>query len=200
MILVDYGVGNLHSVRNALVSVGAKVQVSSQPEAIAQADRLVVPGVGAFGDGMQALQQRGLVNVIKDYLNSGRPFLGICLGMQILFEKSDELGQHQGLGHLKGCVRHFPEVRGKIPHTGWNRLSIQKKHPLLRNISDGAYAYFNHSYICEAQPAVTIASSDHDITFTAAVASGAVMGVQFHPEKSQAVGLQILKNFVEFKS
>lgn len=198
IILVEYGVGNIHSVRNALERAGAQIRVSSDPAVIARADRVVLPGVGAFGDGMQALQKRNLVAVLTDFLQSGRPFLGICLGMQLLFEQSEEIGTHHGFGYLRGRVRRFPAIHGKIPHTGWNQITIKRQHPLLKNIPDGSYTYFNHSYICEPDPQVITTSTDYDISFPSMVASGTVMGVQFHPEKSQSVGLQMLKNFVEY--
>lgn len=196
--LVDYGLGNLRSVQKALEAVGGEVRLTSQPEEILAADQVVLPGVGAFGDGMAGLKARGLVSALRKVLERGVPFLGICLGMQLLFESSDELGQHSGLGVLPGQVRRFPARGLKIPQTGWNQLVIQREVPLLRGLKSGDYAYFNHGYYCEAADSThVLAYTEYGLRYASVVGRGRLMGVQFHPEKSQAVGLQILRNFVE---
>jgi glutamine amidotransferase len=196
--LVDYGIGNLRSVEKALRAVGAEVRVTSEAEAILAADQVVLPGVGAFGDGMAGLRQRGLETAIREVAAQGKPLLGICLGMQLLFECSDEQGEHAGLGLLPGHVTRFPQGSLKVPHTGWNQLFNLHPSPLLTGLEQGEYAYFNHSYYCApAEPGDCLASSEYMLRFAAAAGRANVYGVQFHPEKSQAVGLRILRNFVE---
>lgn len=196
--LVDYGIGNLRSVEKALQAVGAEVRLTSDPAEILSATRVILPGVGAFGDGMAGLRQRGLESALKIVAARGVPLLGICLGMQLLFEESDELGRHQGLGLLPGRVRRFPQAGGKVPHTGWNQLHIERPSPLLTGLLSGDYAYFNHSYYCEpADPTDILASTDYILQYASVVGRNNLYGVQFHPEKSQSVGLQILRNFVE---
>ena len=196
--LVDYGIGNLRSVEKALASVGAEVQLTSDPQVILSANQVVLPGVGAFGDGMAGLRQRGLEPVIRQIASQGRPLLGICLGMQLLFESSDEMGQHTGLGLLPGRVTRFAEAGWKVPQTGWNQLNILQDTPLLAGLHSGDYAYFNHSYYCEpAEPQDSLASTEYVMAYASVIGRGSLYGVQFHPEKSQALGLQILRNFVE---
>jgi glutamine amidotransferase len=196
--LVDYGIGNLRSVEKALASVGADVKLTSDPGVILSARQVVLPGVGAFGDGMAGLRQRNLVPVILQIASQAKPLLGICLGMQLLFESSDEMGQHTGLGLLPGRVTRFPETIRKVPQTGWNQLNILQDTPLLAGLSSGDYAYFNHSYYCEpAENRDSLASTDYGFGYTSVAGRGSLYGVQFHPEKSQALGLQILRNFIE---
>jgi len=196
--LIDYGIGNLRSVEKALAAVGADVQLASAPEVIRAADKVVLPGVGAFGDGMAGLRQRGLEAVIETVLQEGKALLGICLGMQLLFEVSYELGEHRGLGLLPGEVRKFERGDLKVPQTGWNQVRTEKDSPLLSGLAPNSYAYFNHSYYCEpANREDILASSEYGVRYAAVVGRGRLYGVQFHPEKSQAVGLQILRNFVE---
>jgi glutamine amidotransferase len=196
--LIDYGIGNLRSVEKALAAVGAEVQLTSAPEVIRAADKVVLPGVGAFGDGMAGLRQRGLEAVIETVLQEGKALLGICLGMQLLFEVSYELGEHRGLGLLPGEVRKFERGDLKVPQTGWNQVRAEKDSPLLSGLAPNSYAYFNHSYYCEpANREDILASSEYGVRYAAVVGRGRLYGVQFHPEKSQAVGLQILRNFVE---
>ena len=196
--LVDYGIGNLRSVEKALASVGADVRLTSDPQVILSARQVVLPGVGAFGDGMAGLRQRGLEPVLQQIATQGKPLLGICLGMQLLFESSDEMGQYTGLGLLPGKVTRFPESGWKVPQTGWNQLNIQQDTPLLAGLSSGDYAYFNHSYYCEpVEPHDSLASTDYILSFSSVVGRGSLYGVQFHPEKSQDLGLQIVRNFVE---
>ncbi len=205
ILLLDYGLGNLRSVAKALAAVGAEVRQSSDPADLARADKIILPGVGAFGDGMAGLRDRGLLAPLRAALEAGVPLLGICLGMQLLFSASEEAPGVDGLGLLPGVVRRFPaDLRAadgqplKVPHTGWNQLWPRAASPLLDGLPAGAYAYFNHGYYCQPEdPADALAESDYGLRFAAVVARGSLYGVQFHPEKSQAVGLQILRNFVE---
>ena len=196
--LIDYGIGNLRSVEKALQAVGGVTRLTEDPKIILAADKVVLPGVGAFGDGMAGLRSRGLYEIVLEVYRAGTPLLGICVGMQLLFEVSEELGEHQGLGLLPGRVRRFPDSGLKIPQTGWNQLNIETQSCLLEGLAPGSYAYFNHSYYCAAahQPDI-LASTDYGLNYASVVGRGNLYGVQFHPEKSQAVGLQILRNFVE---
>jgi glutamine amidotransferase len=196
--LIDYGIGNLRSVEKAFNAVGAQVELTDDPAVIAAADQVVLPGVGAFGDGMAGLKERDLVEVIKTTVSRGTPLLGICLGMQLLFESSDELGAHTGLGMLPGRVKRFPDLGQKIPQTGWNQVIIKRESPLIYGLEQGDYAYFNHSHYCEpALETDSIAVTDYGLTYASIVGRNWLYGVQFHPEKSQSVGLLILRNFVE---
>jgi glutamine amidotransferase len=196
--IIDYGAGNLRSVRNALVHLGADVITLDTPEGLERADKIVLPGVGAFGAGMAALRAAGFEEPLKEAVAAGVPLIGICLGMQYLFESSDEMGLHRGLGLLPGRVTRFPANGPKVPHIGWNQLHIRRDHPLLAGIEDGAYAYFVHSYYVDAsEPDDVLATTDYGIEVAAVVARGNLFGIQPHPEKSQAVGLRILRNFVE---
>ena len=198
--ILDYGVGNLFSLRSSFRAIGAEAVVTADPAVIARADRLVLPGVGAFRDAAEKLRASGLERVLLSEAKAGKPLLGICLGMQLLFESSSEYGEHPGLGLLPGHVvgmagRIPPEL--KIPHIGWNALHITRIHPLLSNIREGDCVYFVHSFFAADCDASTIAVTDYGIPLTAAVARGSVMGCQFHPEKSGAVGLAILRAFCE---
>lgn len=195
--LIDYGIGNLRSVQKALEHVGAPVTLTEDPAAILAAEKVVLPGVGAFGDGMKGLRARGLVETVRRVAARGTPLLGICLGMQVLFESGEEMGEHAGLGLLPGRVRRFQAVGLKVPHTGWNQIEPCADSPLLYGLPRGAYAYFNHSYYCQAQPADTLAVTDYGGAYPSIVGRGRVYGIQFHPEKSQQVGLSLLRNFVE---
>jgi glutamine amidotransferase len=196
--LIDYGIGNLRSVQKALEAVGGEVCLTSQKDEILEAEKAVLPGVGAFGDGMQGLQQRGLLPAIESLVDRETPLLGICLGMQLLFETSLERGEHLGLGLLAGQVMAFESDRLKIPQTGWNQILPERESILLAGIPQGSYAYFNHGFYCQpADEEVIVASTQYGIRYSSIVARGRLYGVQFHPEKSQSVGLQILKNFVE---
>jgi glutamine amidotransferase len=196
--IVDYGAGNLRSVRNALVHLGANVVTIDRPEQLKDAEKIVLPGVGAFGAGMKALRESGFVKPIIEAANGGIPLIGICLGMQYLFETSEEMGQHEGLGLLKGQVIKFPEGTPLIPHIGWNQLNFKKNTPFLSGVEDGSYAYFVHSYYVEpANDEDVLATTDYGLEYASVVGRGNVFGIQCHPEKSQSVGLQILKNFVE---
>jgi glutamine amidotransferase len=197
--IVDYGAGNLRSVRNALNYLGADVVTAGSPDELAGAEKVVLPGVGAFGAGMAALRERGFEGPLKEAVEAGTPLLGICLGLQYLFESSDEMGQHSGLGLLRGRVTRLPEEDGlKIPHIGWNSLTIRQESPLLTGVPDQAYAYFVHSYAVVADdPADVLATTDYGVPFVSVVGRGNVFGIQCHPEKSQGVGLRILKNFLD---
>lgn len=233
--LIDYGIGNLRSVEKALQAAGelqTPIQISSEPAVILAADKVVLPGVGAFGDGMAGLRERRLVEVVLEVARRGTPLLGICVGMQLLFEVGEEMGEHGGLGLLPGRVRRFdlspgpsprmwrgedatPGSRGenpplpplakggggealKIPQTGWNQLQVERPSPLLDGFPPASYAYFNHSYYCDAAEAGDVlASTWYGLRYASAVGRGRVYGVQFHPEKSQAVGLLLLRNFIQ---
>jgi len=199
IILIDAGTGNLRSVQKALENAGARVTRSDDPQAVLSARKVVLPGVGAFGDFMSGLRARGLQDAIAQVAARGVPLLGICVGMQALFEVGEEMGEHAGLGLLPGRVERLAESPSvKIPHTGWNQVRVQKEAPLFDGIRSGAYVYFNHSYFCRpSDSSVVIATTDYGVEFACAVQRGNVFGVQFHPEKSQAVGLQLLKNFLE---
>ena len=203
--MIDYGASNIRSVQKAFEYVGATVQLTDDPAVVARATRLVVPGVGAFGTGMAALRARGLDNAIRASVGRGTPLLGICLGMQFLFDESNELGHHTGLGLIPGRVIrfHFDEAgavaaRLKVPHVGWNQIEHDGSHPLLKEIPDNAHAYFVHSYYCAPFDwGVVIAQTQYGRPFPSIVGRGNIVGIQFHPEKSQRVGLQLLRNFVE---
>lgn len=196
--LVDYGIGNLHSVGKALQKAGADVVISGKPEVILAADKVVLPGVGAFGDGIRTLEAYGLVTPIRELCARGTPLLGICLGMQLLFDSSIESGLHAGLGLLPGKVFLFPNSELKVPQTGWNQLEFTGVNPLTTGLEPGCYAYFNHSYYCEAaREQDVLAYTDYGLRYPSLVACGNIYGAQFHPEKSQRVGLQILRNFIE---
>jgi glutamine amidotransferase len=201
--VVDYGVGNLFSLKSSLASIGAEAVVSGDEAVIRSADKILLPGVGAFEDAARKLRECGLDKVICDEAAKGKPILGICLGMQMLFEKSFEYGEHKGLGLIKGEVRPIAEVIGeglKIPHIGWNALNFPKnkeKNELLKYLNEGDFVYFVHSYYGADCDEAVIATSEYGAPLTAAVASRNVYGCQFHPEKSGEVGLKILKAFCE---
>lgn len=197
VLVIDYGIGNLGNVVRALQRLGAEVRLRERPEDLEWAEKIVLPGVGAFGDGMAGLQARGWIEPLMAAVAAGKPLLGICLGMQLLFEESEEMGRHRGLGLLRGRVRRFPPEAGKVPQIGWNRLEHAGAHPLLRGVPNGAYAYFVHGYYCEPEdPADVIATTVYGIRYASMVARGPIMGVQFHPEKSHRAGEQILRNFL----
>ncbi|MFQ5615281.1 MAG: imidazole glycerol phosphate synthase subunit HisH [Anaerolineales bacterium] len=195
--LIDYGIGNLRSVYKALSAVGTDVNLTSDPDRILAADKVVLPGVGAFGDGMAGLRARGLDEIVKTLVARETPLLGICVGMQVLFEASHELGYYKGLGFLPGEVYPFESETLKIPQTGWNQIIPERDHPLLRGLPPQSYAYFNHSFYCAAAPADVLACTNYGVRYASVVGRGRLYGAQFHPEKSQHVGLRILRNFVE---
>ena len=199
--IIDYGVGNLFSLKSSLAMIGADAIVSGDADVIRNADRIILPGVGAFGDARKKLAQSGLDTVLLDEVKKGKPVMGICLGMQMLFEKSYEYGEHEGLGLIPGQVvpmaGKLPEGL-KVPHIGWNALDISAKdHPLMKYTKPGDCVYFVHSYYAENCKESMLATAEYGIDVTAAVAKDNVMGCQFHPEKSGAVGLNILRAFCE---
>lgn len=208
VVIVDYGVGNLLSVTRALEVCGADVVVTDDPAVVTRADRLVVPGVGAFADGMAGLHQRGLVNPIQEFATTGRPLLGICLGMQLLFSESEEFGLHEGLNLIAGRVVAIPnQTHGgawrKTPHIGWNELRpppgrLGWDDTLLAGLAEGSAVYFVHSFVAEpVDSAVRLADCDHEgFAISAAVQKDRVYGCQFHPEKSGEVGLSVINNFL----
>ena len=199
--IVDYGVGNLFSLESSFAYIGKEAKLTSDPDEIKAADRIILPGVGAFEDAAKKLRASGLDKVVVDEARSGKPLLGICLGMQMLFEKSYEYGEHEGLGLIKGSVKAMREVVDaelKIPQIGWNALSFcKKKSDLFKYIKEGDFVYFVHSYHATDCDESLIAVTDYGAKITAAVASGNVYGTQFHPEKSGEVGLNILRAFCE---
>lgn len=198
--IVDYGVGNLFSLQSSFAAIGADAVATDDPYVIRKADRLILPGVGAFGDAARKLRDSGMGNLVIEQAEKGKPIMGICLGMQLLFEKSYEYGFHEGLGLIEGAIRPIADVVPvgyKIPHIGWNALHFgENKHPLFENIEEGDAVYFVHSYYADCTDAV-IATAEYGAPLTAAVAKGNVLGCQFHPEKSGDVGLNILRAFCE---
>ena len=198
--IIDYGMGNIHSVHKALQLFGAEVCVTNKPKEILSADKLVLPGVGAFDDAMGELNKQGLISPIKEQIKKGKPFLGICLGMQLLFEESEEAKASRGLGILKGKVKRFPKAKGlKVPHMGWNQLNnISQGCPLLKDVPESSYVYFCHSYYPEPSGDDTIAARTvYGGDFASVVWKDNVFGAQFHPEKSQKAGLKMVENFVK---
>jgi len=198
--VIDYGMGNLRSVAKALERVGADVEVTSDPDRIEDADGVVLPGVGAFGKCMENLRAAGLEGTVRAVAKAGTPFLGVCVGMQILFEESEEFGPVPGLGILPGRVKRFVprDATQKVPHMGWNTLEVRHRVPALRGVADGSYVYFVHSYYVETDDPLLVASTTpYGSSFASSVARGNLFATQFHPEKSQAVGLKLLENFVE---
>ncbi|MDQ2975345.1 MAG: imidazole glycerol phosphate synthase subunit HisH [Acidobacteriota bacterium] len=197
--IIDYGVGNLRSVEKALAAIGCEAVVTSDESLLRSADRLVLPGVGAFAACMRELSSRGFDELVRQRTSKGTPLLGVCVGMQMLFEESAEFGKTLGLGLLKGRVRRFPpDLPGDlvVPQVGWNQVRQRRIHPLLADIQDNAFFYFVHSYSCEPDDyAVVIGETDYGMAYPSVVARENICGVQFHPEKSQAAGLRLLANF-----
>ena len=212
--MIDYGASNIRSAQKAFEFIGATVELTEDPEVVRRADKLVLPGVGAFGSGMAGLNRRDLPAAIHEAVQRGVPFLGICVGMQLMFSEGHEMGVHRGLDLLAGKVVRFPEklsmvnspirnpkseIRNlKIPHMGWNQLEPAWANPLLAGVEEGDYAYFVHSYYCDPDDATAVlAWTDYGLPFASVVAQDNLYGLQFHPEKSQSLGLRILQNFVE---
>ncbi len=207
--MIDYGASNIRSAQKAFEYIGANVVLTEDPDEVRRADKLVLPGVGAFGSGMDGLRRHHLPAAIHEAVQRGVPFLGICVGMQLMFSEGHEMGVHQGLGLLAGQVVRFPEklsignrqspiVNLKIPHMGWNQLEPTRADPLLAGIRSGDYAYFVHSYYCDvAEETAVLARTAYGFPFASIVAQDNLYGLQFHPEKSQSVGLRIIQNFVE---
>lgn len=199
--IIDYDAGNIKSVEKALQKLGAEVLITKDAETILHADKVILPGVGAFGDAMANLKKYGLDEVIHQVVKKGTPFLGICLGLQLLFERSDETPGVEGLGILKGEILRIPEKDDlKIPHMGWNSLHLQNGGRLFKGLSEQSYVYFVHSYYLKAEEEEIVkATTEYSVNIHASVEQGNVFACQFHPEKSSDVGLAILKNFVELK-
>ncbi|MFA5276239.1 MAG: imidazole glycerol phosphate synthase subunit HisH [Candidatus Omnitrophota bacterium] len=198
--IIDYGMGNIHSVNKALQLLGAQTKITNNLKEIAQADKAVLPGVGAFDDAVLELEKQGLIKAIKDFVKSGKPLLGICLGLQLFFEESEEARSKKGLGLIKGSVKRFLHKDNlKIPHMGWNQIKvINKTCPLFKGTNDDAFVYFCHSYYpVPREHSVIAATCDYGQEFAAAIAKDNLYGVQFHPEKSQKTGLNILEGFVK---
>jgi glutamine amidotransferase len=195
IVVLDYGMGNLRSVQRALERVGARPAVTNDPEVAGRADALVVPGVGAFGACMRGLESRGLDRAVTTFARTGRPILGVCLGLQVLFEGSEE-DPDPGLALLPGKIRRLDGAGVKVPHIGWNAVHWVGEHPLVRGIPDGTRFYFVHSFAAEPAPDVTVGETGHGSVFASAVARGSIFATQFHPEKSGEAGLQIYENLV----
>jgi glutamine amidotransferase len=195
--IIDYGVGNLRSVEKAFHAGGVEAVVSSEESVLRAADKLVLPGVGAFRACMDALTERGFDRLVRERVEEGTPLLGVCVGMQMLFEESEEFGVTSGLGFLRGRVRRFPEGL-RVPQVGWNQVEWKSVHALSEGIGDKTFFYFVHSFFCETDEAASVVGeTEYGLTYSSVVARGSVCGVQFHPEKSQAAGLRLLKNFAE---
>jgi imidazole glycerol phosphate synthase, glutamine amidotransferase subunit len=194
--IIDYGIGNLRSVEKAFSVVGVDAVITGDRERLLAAERLVLPGVGAFGTCMSEFERHGLKELVIDRVEQGTPLLGICVGMQMLFEESAEFGKTKGLGLLKGQVNRFDDDSLIVPHVGWNQVEKTSTSPLLNDVSENSFFYFVHSYYCEpADKDVIVGETEYGVTFASVVAKKNIHGVQFHPEKSQNAGLQLLKNF-----
>ena len=196
--IIDYGMGNLRSVSKAFERLGCTAAVTRERRVIADASHVVLPGVGAFPDCMRNLEEMGLVDPIRQALSSGKPFLGICLGLQLLFTESEEFGLHKGLGWIRGRVVRFKSNGLKVPHMGWNSLTIRKPSPVLEGLPADAMVYFVHSYyVTPEDPSLIATTTEYGLSFASSIAVGNVFACQFHPEKSQAVGLMLLRNFTQ---
>ena len=197
VVIVDYGAGNLHSVSRAVVNAGTRPLVTSNAAYLDDAEALIVPGVGAAADTMRNLREHGLVQPIRDYIASGRPFLGVCMGQQALFDVSEEGGEHKCLGILPGRVVRFANGL-KVPHMGWNQVRIVKHHPIFEGVDDGSYFYFVHSYYPQpTDPDVVIGETEYGVNFASVIARDNIVATQFHPEKSGEAGLRMYANFLK---
>ena len=197
--IIDYGMGNLRSVAKAFERLGHTATITREPKVILDASHVVLPGVGAFPDCMKNLDQYGLIDTVHRSLSSGKPFLGICLGLQLLFTESEEFGSHPGLGWIRGRVVRFQDGNLKVPHMGWNNLEIRKKSPILTGLPKNAMVYFVHSYYgVPEDPALIATTTEYGASFASSIAKDNVFACQFHPEKSQTVGLKLLQNFARF--
>ena len=195
VVIIDYGVGNLRSVEKAFAAMACEAIISSDERVLRKAERLVLPGVGAFGACMKALKERGFDRLVQERASEGTPLLGVCVGMQLLFDESEEFGSTRGLGLLRGSVRRFSGEL-VVPHVGWNRIHQQRAHELFEGVEEGEFCYFVHSFYCEPMDQqVVVGETEYGVRYASVVAQGNVCGVQFHPEKSQGVGLRMLKNF-----
>lgn len=200
IVIIDYGMGNLRSVRNALAFLGCEVTISDRPRDVEQASALILPGVGAFGEAMQNLEKRRLIQPIRTAaLEKETPMLGICLGMQLIAEESEERGRHEGLGLISGQVRRIPAPSGfRLPHVGWNPVTVVRAEPFLKGVEDGESFYFVHTYCLETDERYVAARCNYGVDFIAAVQHKNMFATQFHPERSQTNGLRLLRNFVTF--
>lgn len=197
-VIIDYGMGNLRSVEKALTSVGGLPQISGDSDVVRSSARLILPGVGAFGDAMENLRQSGLDQALREAVAAGKPLLGLCLGLELLFSESEEFGRHEGLGLIPGQVKRFRHPNLRVPHVGWNQIESLQSDPLLRNLMEGTYFYFVHSYYVEPDhTADALAWTNYGHRFCSIAKRGNVWGAQFHPEKSQEAGKQLLRNFLE---
>lgn len=194
--IIDYHLNNLRSVQKAFEKAGAVSFISDKPDELRAADKLVLPGVGAFGAAMENLKKLGMIGLLNDHAASRNPILGICLGMQLLFTKSFELGEYPGLQFISGEARMFPTTV-KIPHMGWNQIEIKKQSPIARDVDDKGFVYFVHSYCVVPDADTIVAETEYGIRFASIVQRDMIFGIQFHPEKSQKTGIQLLKNFAE---
>lgn len=199
IVIITAGTGNIRSIQKAFAAAGSETTVSNDPQVLLAADKLVLPGVGAFGDFIRGIQNTGCIEPIKEFVNTGRYMLGICVGMQALFDYGLEFGRQPGLGLVSGSVQRFPtQAKLKIPQTGWNQLDIVPASPIYSGIQNGAYVYFNHAYFCQPTIQTDVASwTDYGIRYCSSLQHENIFGVQFHPEKSQVVGLRILSNFIQ---
>lgn len=199
--IIDYGAGNLSSVKKALDYLGADCEITQDKDKILSASHIILPGVGSFGDAMESMKARGLVETIKEVATGDKPFLGICLGLQLLFEHSEESPEAEGLGILKGSIAKIPNDTGlKVPHMGWNSISLKQNDGVFANIDDGSYFYFVHSYyLKDADEDVVGATTQYGVEIQCAVQKGKLCATQFHPEKSSEIGLKLLRNFLEME-
>lgn len=197
--IIDYGIGNLRSVEKAFTSQGIPAVVSSDPGLLREAEKLVLPGVGAFAACMRGVSSRGFDQLVCDAASEGKPIIGLCVGLQMLFEEGHEFGVHRGLGLLPGRVVRFAEDL-RVPHVGWNQVALKGHHPIFSELPDQSFFYFVHSYYVDAtEPGVVLGETDYGITYPSICGRGNLVGVQFHPEKSQSTGLQLLKNFAHLQ-
>jgi glutamine amidotransferase len=199
-VIIDYGMGNLRSVEKAVAAVGGHPVITGDPEAVRKADRLILPGVGAFGDAMENLRRDGLDGAIREAVGAGKPLLGLCLGLQLIFTQSEEFGRHQGLDLIPGFVRKFDGPGLRVPHVGWNQIEGSKPDPLLEDIPEGSYFYFVHSFYVEpARPEDVLRWTRYGRRFCSIASRDSVWGAQFHPEKSQDAGKKLLSNFLAIR-
>jgi glutamine amidotransferase len=196
--IIDYGFGNLRSVEKAFIAVGAEAVISSDKALLESASSLVLPGVGAFGDAMASLRAQGFDRIIIEAARAGKPILGICLGYQLLFDEGEEFGLHRGLGLLPGRVVRFPESDLRVPHVGWNQVSRHRPHPIFNDLVEDPFFYFVHSFYVKPASEHLIGATDYGLEFASIAGRDNIVGVQFHPEKSQQAGLQLLKNFANW--
>ncbi len=200
-VIIDYGMGNLRSVEKAIQAVGGHPLISGDPQVLLQAERLILPGVGAFGDAMENLRRQGLDAAIRSAVSAGKPLLGLCLGLQLLFTESDEFGRHEGLNLIPGKVKRFEDPGLRVPHVGWNQIEGAQPDPLMNGVGEGSYFYFVHSYYVEPdRPEYVLRRTTYGRRFCSIACKDKIWGAQFHPEKSQDSGKKLLRNFLEIRS